>query len=338
MKDNKPWYEKIYIWVAIIVGICSILGISVFDDISLFGNNKNNPETINSDNDDKTDKNSIQEISSAIDSQNSGTEQTTNDNNRLSEEELLIKQNWDFIQQSKEKYLEEDTIIIKNKYINLCFYEIGGYLYSNLKRNGNYDILKGNGVVPTKLYIIDYFSNKIVYIFSPKQLNSIWYSHGSQEKFYCVAFHDDYDIYISPPIQVGGEDSYEVLNIFFNKKDYEFTPLFQMNALLYDAKSDVPPLICSSDYKVLVYIRDKHSNGTHEIFDTQLIDLGILTYNNYSYFSLNKNYIMDLFLYHQSNKDLKISNRTFDGSVTNSNLVKIIFTINDENNIKNRTE
>lgn len=39
MKDNKPWYEKVGIWVTIIVGICGILGISVFDDISLINNN-----------------------------------------------------------------------------------------------------------------------------------------------------------------------------------------------------------------------------------------------------------------------------------------------------------
>lgn len=34
MKDNKPWYEKIYIWIGIIAAICAILGISVFGNIS----------------------------------------------------------------------------------------------------------------------------------------------------------------------------------------------------------------------------------------------------------------------------------------------------------------
>lgn len=34
--DNKPWYEKIYIWVGSIAAIFGILGISVFGGISLF--------------------------------------------------------------------------------------------------------------------------------------------------------------------------------------------------------------------------------------------------------------------------------------------------------------
>ena len=39
MKDNKPWYEKVSIWITIIAGICAILGISIFGDKSLFNNN-----------------------------------------------------------------------------------------------------------------------------------------------------------------------------------------------------------------------------------------------------------------------------------------------------------
>lgn len=40
MKDNKLWYEKISIWVTIIVGICGIFGFSIFKDISLINNGK----------------------------------------------------------------------------------------------------------------------------------------------------------------------------------------------------------------------------------------------------------------------------------------------------------
>ncbi len=36
MRDNKPWYEKMNIWVCIVAGIFAILGISVFDDKALF--------------------------------------------------------------------------------------------------------------------------------------------------------------------------------------------------------------------------------------------------------------------------------------------------------------
>ena len=34
MKDNKPWYERIYIWIGIIAGIFGILGISISGIIS----------------------------------------------------------------------------------------------------------------------------------------------------------------------------------------------------------------------------------------------------------------------------------------------------------------
>lgn len=33
--DDKPWYEKIYIWIGIISGIFVILGINIFGDKSL---------------------------------------------------------------------------------------------------------------------------------------------------------------------------------------------------------------------------------------------------------------------------------------------------------------
>ena len=345
MKDKKPLYEKISICISIIVGICGILGISVFGNISLFKNTGSDAKNINYKSDDKRDNNdnavednNIQEETYPTDSQKNNVPQCDDEDSSLSEEEFLIQQNLDLIQQLKAEYFDEDTVIFENKCVNLCFYEIGGYLYSNSMKSENYDILKGNGVVPTKVFIIDYFSDEIIYEFSPKQLNSIWYFPGNPNSFYCVAFHENYDIYVSPPIQVIGGDSYGKLDVYFNKEDYEYTPLFQLSAYLYDTKSDMTPLICSSDYEVLLYIRDRYSNATHEGFSTQVLELGILSFNNYSYFSLNIDYIMDLYLYHKSNKDLKLANNTFDGSVTNSNLVKIYFSINNEDNTDDQIE
>ncbi len=261
MKDKKPLYEKISIYITIVVGICGILGISMFDNISLFKNTEANTVNINesddkNDNNDNTvedNNNSIQEETYPTDSQKNNVPQCDDEYSSLSEEEFLIQQNWDLIQQLKAEYLDEDTEIFENNCINLCFNEIGGYLYSNLMKSENYDILKGKGVVPTKVFIIDYFSDEIIYEFSPKQLSSIWYFPGNPNSFYCVAFHESYDIFVSPPIQVVGGDSFGRLDIYFNKKDYEFTPLFQLSAYIYDSKSDISPFICSSDYKVSLY-------------------------------------------------------------------------------------
>lgn len=57
MKNNKPWYERINIWITIIAGICTILGISIFGNISFvedvndrdsFINSENNEQEFNS--------------------------------------------------------------------------------------------------------------------------------------------------------------------------------------------------------------------------------------------------------------------------------------------------
>lgn len=57
MENNKPWYERINIWITIIAGICTILGISIFGNISFvedvndrdsFINSENNEQEFNS--------------------------------------------------------------------------------------------------------------------------------------------------------------------------------------------------------------------------------------------------------------------------------------------------
>ena len=58
MKNNKPWYEKIYIWIGIVAGIFAILGVSVFDNISLSKNTKANDEAVNYESD-ENEPNSI---------------------------------------------------------------------------------------------------------------------------------------------------------------------------------------------------------------------------------------------------------------------------------------
>lgn len=50
MKDNKPLYEKVSIWITIIASICAILGISIFGDKSLFKNNNTNETSIDFEN------------------------------------------------------------------------------------------------------------------------------------------------------------------------------------------------------------------------------------------------------------------------------------------------
>lgn len=332
MKDNKPWYEKIYIWVAIIVGICSILGISVFDDISLFGNNKNNPETINSDNDDKTDKNSIQEISSAIDPQNSSTEQTTDDNNRPSKEELLIKQNWDLIQQLKGEYLDEDIKIIENNRVIFWFYETAGYIYSDIKKHEEVEMLEGDKVSPSKVIILDYLSDGIIYTFNPQGKTSIEFFPNNQDTFYCIFFHEDYKLYVTQPIKLIGGDDFGGIDILLSRDGDEYTPLFQLRIYINDFQQDGYYSICPPDYFVEIQCKNIHSNEGNNFCCTEISNSGIISYNSCKYFSMNTDYIMDLYLYRKSDPYNTLSNATFYGVPSDSNVSKIFFDIINESN------
>lgn len=50
MDNNKPWYEKMNIWTAIIASICTILGVSIFGDKSLVKDNDDLDATAKIDN------------------------------------------------------------------------------------------------------------------------------------------------------------------------------------------------------------------------------------------------------------------------------------------------
>lgn len=59
MKDNKPLYEKIYIWIGIVAGICAILGISAFGGLSLLDNSDAHDVTINLESNETDDQSPI---------------------------------------------------------------------------------------------------------------------------------------------------------------------------------------------------------------------------------------------------------------------------------------
>lgn len=59
MKDNKPWYEKVGIWIGIVAGICAILGISVLGSKSIFKDNKADDTSINFENNEIGDQSTV---------------------------------------------------------------------------------------------------------------------------------------------------------------------------------------------------------------------------------------------------------------------------------------
>lgn len=59
MKDNKPRYEKIGIWIGIVAGICAILGISVFGDSPIFRNHEADDTSVNFENNEIGDQSTV---------------------------------------------------------------------------------------------------------------------------------------------------------------------------------------------------------------------------------------------------------------------------------------
>ena len=114
-KNDKRWYEKISIFIGIIVGIFSILGIRVFKDGAIIESEINVQSLFN------------QEDTFVTDLQKDNSQEFTDGDIIFSEEELLIGRNFDLIQELKTKYLYEDTEIIKNDSVEFYIYENAGF-------------------------------------------------------------------------------------------------------------------------------------------------------------------------------------------------------------------
>ncbi len=264
----------------------------------------------------------------------SGAPESSTDNvetTDLSEDELLIRQNFDLIKQLKAEYTDEDMKTIESDALCLYFYESAGYLYRNLKSNEISYELSGIAVTPIKVIVLDYFSDEIIYTFTPKQKGSIEYSPGDKNMFYCVVFHDDYEICVTPPISVvGGERRYYTY-CYLKKINSEYTSLFQICAYMSDFKLDNVYSTVTDDYIVKIELSDKDSGINSTIYQMQISESGLLSLNRNTYFGLNTDYRMDISLYRKTDdEDEFVAQTTFDGTITNTNLVDIYFTINNE--------
>ena len=155
-----------------------------------------------------------QEISKSNEDDDNSQEDDDEDLTSSLTPEELIEQNLDLILQLKEEYSDTDTVTIENdNNVKFEIYEKAGYIYRDLTKTGKHEILSGCYVPFVKVIILDYFSNEIIYDFVPNENKYIYFAPGNNNKFYGVFFHDDYDIYVTPPIQVVGGDFSELFTI-----------------------------------------------------------------------------------------------------------------------------
>ena len=243
------------------------------------------------------------------------------------------------IQQLKAEYSEEDTENINGDSINLHIYEKAGYMFENLMKTGNCCILSGSPIISAKVIILDYINDEIIYVLNSENNNFIQYSHGNQDKFYCVIFRDDYDIYVTPPIQIVGGEYYEGIpeyqtgiDICLNKKGSKYTSLFRIRLNMRNLNIDESYSVVSNDYFIKLCFKNINSNKQSYFLQKRMPESGIISWEDCTYFSLNTDYIIDISLSHQSDKDSQLAHQTFDGSVANSNVIDLYFDLEDENN------
>lgn len=101
---------------------------------------------------------------------------------------------------------------------------------------------------------------------------------------------------------------------------------------MLDVKSNYSDIPIPDDYIVKMEYKDMVSGNCSPKYYTEISESGILEYNNCSYFSLNTNYVMNFYLYHKIDDDNSelVTQAKFNGDITNSNLVDIYFTLEDE--------
>ncbi len=268
--------------------------------------------------------------------QDGGSDGGGGEDAELSPEELLVREHWEEIRQGKEAYTKEDTEVFESESGSVTFwlYENAGYVYQDLMKSGGFDRMEGAAVPSAKIVILDYLSDQVVYALSSGQNADARYSPGNQNVFYAVIFHDDYDVYVTHPLQVVDGDRYCDVGICLEKKGSRYTSLCQLRL---HARDDSGPdgryySIVPSDYAGMF--------SFNKVYDRQTVgyyhrgspsESGILTWRQGTYFSLNTGYTMDIYLWRGSGSDSEeSSHETFDGSVTSSNQVDLYFTFGQE--------
>lgn len=241
----------------------------------------------------------------------------------LSPEDQFIKNNIELIKQLKAGYSEADTRVIESDSVHFEVCENAGYIYQDIMKTSGCEILEGIQVSNAKIIILDCDSDEIVRSYEADKWGRVDHLPGNQKNFYCVVFHDNYNIYVSSPFRVVGGESYNSIDICLERINSEYTPLFQFRIRIHDLILDETYSIDSSEYIARFRCEDAISKEYNMTYGVHISDVEILSLYNKTYFSLNTNYIMDFFLDFESDSKLKSTHVIFDGSVKNTNIIDV---------------
>lgn len=251
----------------------------------------------------------------------------------LSPEELLVEQNWDEIQRQKAAYSEADTEKLGSEGgdVNLYVCEKAGCIFQDQMKTGDCRALAGAAVSSAKVLIMDYSTDTMICTLSSEKYGSVRYSPGNQKKFYAIVFHDNYDICVTCPFQVVNEDRNNWADIFLEKKDCQYTPLFQLRLYMPDLDSGGGYSPVPAGYDGRFQPKNIYENRFGSTYPGSTSESGILHWDNRSYFSLSTDYVVEVWLLRESGTDwIESKHETFDGSVTSSNQIDLLFEFDQE--------
>lgn len=265
------------------------------------------------------------------DGKDDGKDDSDGDDIGLSPEKLIVKQNSDLIQQLKAEYSDEDLEVIKSESssVYIRIYEKAGCIFQNLLKAGECYVFDGKPVSSARVIILDYFSDEIICALTSDESGEVRHSPGNQNKFYCVVFHDNYNIYVTPPIQVVSGENNGSFSIYLEEEDSEYTPLCQFRIHVQDPSADTPYSIASPEDRINFYCETVMPDETIVCggYGSSVNELGILSWGNKTYFSLNTKYTMDIYL--RRGIDLQSTHNKISSFPENSNIMDLYFVLKD---------
>lgn len=250
------------------------------------------------------------------------------------EEELIIEQNFELIQELKAKYSKSDITILEKDTVLFSLFESAGYMYQDIKRQGEYYSIAGKSIIPDKIIVVDYFDDEILYVFTPTEHNSIFFSLENQSVFYCIIFDEKYDIFVTNPMRFDQatkemESDIDIINICLNRKGSQYTHLFRICLNIYESKKNVPYNIIPNCFDIQTLFKNINSEiVNNRSYSTKLTDSNnVSIFEDYTYYSLNKDYVIQISLYNKNNK--LVGQEIIYDIGTDSNIIHINFNLDD---------
>lgn len=242
-----------------------------------------------------------------------------------------IAQNLDAILQKKAEYADSDTLLIKNERVWVDINEKAGYICNDLQNTGEPTILAGRCLDSITVYFLDYETNNVIYTLSSSKNGTIEYYPGNTKKFFCVVITSEYELFVSQPIQALGGENLQALQIFLDKADSRYSPLFQVRLQACDSSQTTRDFYIPSTAVVSFQCVDRYSD--HNSFPSShykggTTSSGIIQFGSKCYFSLNTRYVLDVSLKVvdvSSGEEMLLPYKTIDGSIKNTNLIDIFF-------------